>query len=199
MHDGERAEHPKDTDHVLLCASGTNGVVSKTCRKLLTDTSLRETNLLVVSYLQPADRWLEEWLRRGDEMPANLGYVHVGGFMRSAAPQQSSVPPGNQIDCRAVANPTDLTGLNITLGKYFEAWAGDGNRTVICFRSITVLLQYVDLKTTYRFLHVLTSNLNSINAGGHFHFDPEAYDQQTLSILASLFDTTVECGSDGLG
>lgn len=175
--------HPTDAGNLLLLAPGPSDAPSTVCRETLDELGPSQTNLLVVSYNQPPDRWLADWKRRSGGVPAEFGFVHVGGVTRSAA--ATSGDAGVPSPVQTVQNPNDLTGLGITLTRYLESWGDDA--TLVCFESITTLLQYVDLKTAYRFLHVLTSRTGR-NGVGVYHLDPGAHDDRTVNTLQSLFD-----------
>jgi hypothetical protein len=69
---------------------------------------------------------------------------------------------------------------------------------VVCFDSLTAMLQYVDVETAYEFLHAITGQLYAADARAHFHIDPTAHDRTTVDSIASLFDAVVEFGADGL-
>ncbi len=76
-------------------------------------------------------------------------------------------------------------------------WAKNQNQTVICFHSLTALIQYADLQRVFRFLHVLTARIDLIDAVAHFHMDPGAHDAQTRNTLVQLFDAVINIGEDG--
>ena len=195
--DSEQGIYPTDTSNILLLAPGISASADEVCQRLLTDTPPSATNLLVVSYLQSPDRWVENWRRHVDSLPAHTGYVHVGGFGRSTKAQTVSADTNGSVVVQTVASPSDLTELDITISKYLTSWSDNENKTVICFQSVTALLQYVDLKLAYRFLNVVTRKVMATNGVGHFHLDPNAHDDQTCNRLASLFDAMAESGPDG--
>lgn len=62
----------------------------------------------------------------------------------------------------------------------------------MCFHSITALLQYADLSCVFRFLHVLTRHVDTVDGVAHYHIDPTAHDAQTLATIETLFDTVIE-------
>lgn len=137
-------------------------------------------SLLVVSYAsRPAD-WLEEWERTAS-VPEKA--VLVGSDERDFD------RPGVT---RVAQSPEDLTGIGITVSERLTEWhdpLGDGSLFV--FDSLTVLLQYVELKRAFRFLHVLANRVKSTDTVAHYHLDPGAHDAQTIATLSSLFDTVV--------
>lgn len=190
-----------DAATVLVESASTDPERPATCSDLLHRQSAARENLLWVTYTHGPDEKLQSWRRHTDATPANLGVVSVGDSMRSAAAASAAVggPAGGVPDeagggvpnpVEAVENPSDLTGLGITVGRYFEAWGTD-HPTNLCFDSITALLQYVEFETAYRFLHVLTGRVAAAGGVGHFHVDPAAHDDQTVASLQTLFDAVV--------
>jgi hypothetical protein len=191
-----------DAAAVLVESSSTDPERATTCADLLHTRSADSENLLWVTYTRGPDEKLASWRQHSDAGPANLGVVSVGDTMRSAAAASAAVSgsgPSELSDARgsgppnpveAVENPSDLTGLGITVSRYFEAWGSD-QPTSLCFDSITAMLQYTEFETAYRFLHVLTGRLSAAGAVGHFHIDPAAHDDRTVESLKTLFDAVV--------
>lgn len=183
-----------DARNVLLLSPVMNAAARDLHMQLLTMAAPERENVLAVTYRDTPDRWLRSWQESVGELPARVGVVSVGESMRSA---DGSSPGGDAGSVsRAVQSPTDLTGLGITVSEYLKEWSGNGNRTVACFDSVTAFLQYRELHTVYRFLHVMTNRLSAVDAVGHYHLDPDAYDEQTVSRLKSLFDASVEITSE---
>jgi hypothetical protein len=56
------------------------------------------------------------------------------------------------------------------------------------------MLQYVEVETTYEFLHAVTGQLYAADARAHFHVGTNAHDRQTVDSITSLFDAVVELG-----
>jgi len=50
------------------------------------------------------------------------------------------------------------------------------------------MFQFVPAETGYRFIGWLVGQIADMGARGHFHVDPTAVDDQTLSKLLPLFD-----------
>jgi hypothetical protein len=191
-----------DAATVLVESSSTDPERAATCADLLHCHPDDRENLLWVTYTRGPDEKLASWRRHADATPANLGVVSVGDTMRSAAATSAAMSgpeaaesadtngsrPPNPVE--AVESPGDLTGLGITVGRYFEAW-GSEHPTSLCFDSITAMLQYTEFETAYRFLHVLTGRITAAGAVGHFHVDPAAHDDRTVESLKTLFDAVV--------
>jgi hypothetical protein len=63
--------------------------------------------------------------------------------------------------------------------------------------SLSTLLMYSDLQTVFRFLHVFTGRIQSVDGLGLFCIDSSAHDDQTLNTLKQLFDGLIETSEDG--
>lgn len=169
------------------------------CLNILAEGDVPNTDAMMVTYTKTPDACAQEWMNHVGERPANMKVVSVGDTTRSAATQ--SVSNGDHTAkqglVETVASPGDLTGLGITVSEQLESWKETGNRSAVYFHSLTPLLQYVDLQTAFKFLHVFTGRIASIDAVAHFHIDPNAHDDRTLNTLKSLFDATVQTNEDG--
>jgi hypothetical protein len=188
-----------DTSNVLLLAPALSDSEDEACIDLLTIADISQENLLSVTFTQTAQDRLELWhTHAGDDLPAQAGIITVGEQTRSTSASRSSPSqtPG-PITIDAVSDPADLTGLGISLTNYLSEWAENNNQTVVCFHSLTPLLQYADLQRVFRFLHVLTGRIASSDAVAHYHMDPTAHDEQTRQTLVQLFDATIELDADG--
>jgi hypothetical protein len=63
---------------------------------------------------------------------------------------------------------------------------------LLCFHSLTTLLQYADPQRTFRFVHTLGSRARSCGVIAHYHLDPAAHDAPTVATLEPLFDVVVD-------
>jgi len=188
-------------NNVLVMAPALGDDADESCSGLLAVEPAADTDVLCVTFNETPDARLEAWRRTGGPTePANLGFLVVGDGMRSAAAATApSGPSPNGVGPRlaSLANPGDLTGLGIELGDCFAEWADSGNRLHLCFHTLTTLLQYADLRSVYRFLHVLTGRVRVIDGVAHYHLDPAAHDERTVNVLLGLFDAAVEPGPEG--
>jgi hypothetical protein len=175
-------------DNLLLLAPSMNQRAQEFHRRLLTQQS--DGCVLAVTYRQTRDRWLREWQDAVGPLPSRVGVISVN---EAATGSDAGTAERNGSEVwHAVERPTDLTGLGITVSECLKHWQDANGRIAACFDSLTAFLQYGDLHTVYRFLHVLTSRLSAVDATGHFHLDPSAFDDRTVSRLKSLFDATAE-------
>lgn len=187
------------TRNVLLLAPSMDSHAEDGCADLLSVVRPSEADVLYVTFTRSPDQRLSEWQRHfGNERPAKLGFVNVDDPTRSAAAAtETGGGPGGEITIRGVSSPGNLTDLGIQISSFLSAWDADGHRTVLCFDSLTTLLQYADLPRIFRFLHVLTGRVRSSDGFAHYHLDPSAHDERTLNTLKTLFDGIVQWDGEG--
>ena len=149
-----------------------------------------DRNLLLVSLSGNPDRRLEVWKRRG-ELPGEVAVLSVEESRGAAAAGGTAGtmggPGGSTVSTATVSEPSDLTGIGIKINQCLSAWEDDDVRTDVCFDSVTTLLQYVDTRRAFRFLHVLSRRVRSVGALAHFHVDPGAHEDQTLATIEGVF------------
>lgn len=121
--------------------------------------------------------------------PARKGLISVGDVMRSAA--EGGPDFGAPVVMDAVEQPDDLQGIGTAVSQYCERWDREEYDIVVCFDSLTELLDYASPEVVFQFCHVLTSRLDSVDALAHFHLDPDAHSDETVATFQSIFDATV--------
>jgi hypothetical protein len=181
-----------DVSNVMLSAPSLGGYGDDVCDSLLTQTPPSETNILTVTFTDTPQEWVDDWMESVGVSPLRGGIVSIG--------QADATIDDPSWAVKTVENPSDLTGIGIELSELLSGMAtaaDDDEYIVVCFDSITSLLQYADLQRAFRFLHVVTGRVKTVNGVGHYHLDPEAHDGQTLATLKGLFDAVVEVEDDG--
>ncbi|WP_162562642.1 DUF7504 family protein [Salinigranum rubrum] len=196
--DGHTREQPESlseqigsSSNALLCGPATSDVDTMVCRTLLTGPYDRESNVLHVEFT----RSLDECGRVGEEtvQPARMKIVKVGDMIRSVATQATSVgTQSSESLIETVHDPADLTALGVAVTRILDSWQETDQQTIVCFHSVTALLDHVDCYLAFRFLHVLTSRIETAGAVAHYHLDPTAHDDQTVTTIIQLFDTVAE-------
>lgn len=166
----------------------------ETCLDFLTATPPHQANVLFISYVRTPDDWLRTWLDYTGERPAKFGFIQVGETTRSvAATHESGTTTRTKHVIKTVSTPSDLTELGITISEYLTDWNDNPNETVVCFDSLTALLQYTDdVQTAFRFLHTLVGRVQTAQARACYTITPDAHDDQTVATLTSLFDAVLE-------
>lgn len=191
-HDAPQLGELAGVANVLLLAPSIGAAKSEACHTLLTQTPPESTNVLAVSFAKTPAEWIDEWDATAGGPPASGGILSIG---------QAEADVGDPVwTVRTVENASDLTGVGIKLSEILSGIAdaaGDDEAIVVCFDSVTSLLQYADLQRTFRFLHVVTGRIKNVGGVGHFHVDPEAHSNQDLATLKGLFDAVLEVDDDG--
>ncbi len=97
-----------------------------------------------------------------------------------------------------VSSPADLTGIGIGVSEQLRRFAeADFARNRLAFYSLSTLLMYSELETVFRFLHVITGRVESIEGLGVFTIDPTTHDRSTINTLKQLFDGMIELRAEG--
>lgn len=188
---------PPSGGAVLVVTSGVEVDVTTLLKELVAAVDERP-NILVVTLSESPEAWLERWHDHLPRPPANIGFVTLNEYSRSAIADASGRPrPGDEISTQTVATPADLTGLGMATTSYLTDWEDTDRPTVVYFDSVTILLQYVELEPGFRFLHTLTSQLKDADATGIFPFTTAAHDDRTVKTLQSLFDTILIPNAEG--
>lgn len=198
LSDERLTERLSGANSTLLLSSSFAAETEEACTDLLRPGSVSESNVLWVSYTKSPDQQLRRWQSHSSERPAEMGMVSVEDSTRSVASSGSGgadlMGPNKPVE--TVSSPNDLTGLGIRITEFLTDWEDNGNRTVVCFDSLTALLQYVELETAYEFLHIITGRMAALDAFAHFHMDPDAHDEQTVESIATLMDAVVKIDED---
>lgn len=99
-----------------------------------------------------------------------------------------------------VNSPGDMTGVGIGVSEQLRRFAEEETEhTRVVFDSLSTLLMYSDAETVFRFLHVLTGRIDSLDAVGLFTIDPTTHDRETVNTLKQLFDGELEIRDGGAG
>ncbi len=97
------------------------------------------------------------------------------------------------------SSPVDMTRIGIQLSEFLEAFYQERNirQNRVALHSLSTLLMYSDLQTVFRFLHVFTGRIQSVDGLGLYVIDSSAHDDQTMNTLKQLFDGVVRLDEDG--
>lgn len=168
-----------DGAQTVLLSEPSMGGGRTVCTDLLTDAS--NPSVLFVSYTRQPDDCVGQ-LAGADTGVGKVGVITVGDTAGGS--------DRGDVISETVSAPSDLTGLGIEIGQFLTEW----DSTVVCFDSLTSMLQYVDFETAYEFLHTVLGQVRSADARAHFHIDPDAHDAEDVAAITSLFDARVSVG-----
>lgn len=188
-----------DSANVLLLAPTMDPLGDEACGRLLDVGTGDDVLFLSITLSQGPDDRLDVWRTHvSKEAPSRSGFVTAGDQTRSVAFDGGTPTNIGPDDTRieSVSSPADLTGLGMKVSDLLEDLADGNQQIVVCFHTLTVLLQYVDLQKAFRFLHVLTGRMGAIGAIAHYHMDPSVHDERERNTLTTLFDAVLELDDD---
>ena len=176
-------EHLRDAQNILLLAnlspSGTSAYT-----ELFAHVCPADARAVVVTYTQPPDLWLADWDRLGRERPRELVFVHGGPSPGDDISTEDATITSLSVD---PSEPMDIvTAVTDSLDRE------PGIPAVVSVQSLTVLLEYVDFDTAFRYLHVLLHRARGSDALGVYQMDPRIHGPETVNTLSVLFDLVVE-------
>ena len=134
-----------------------------------------------------------------DDFENRLGQVPPDLYIVDTVSDQQENPSNLQPDrIKKVSSPGDLTGIGIAVSEHIQRLvSADTGRTRLGFYSLSTLLMYADIEGVFRFLHVLTGRVTSIDGLGLFAIDPTTHEESTINTLKQLFDGMIEVRGDG--
>ena len=173
-----------------LVQSGSQDDQTETiCQRLLyDDLDHPQPAVLLVRYQQME----VEQLRQIAKEASQTKVISVGYAQDVPAPLEDAVETVN------ITNPNDVKRLGIVVSGTIDQWSKTDSEISFCYGSINVLLNYKDVKSTFRFLHVLLRTLRRGETVAHFHADPLAGDPQSINTLKPLFDEIISIDSMGV-
>lgn len=169
---------------VLLLSSCLDPAGREACRELLTVRPSARLNVIYVAFTRAGKHHLDWWTDAAVE-PQRVAVIDAAPVPSRSAPIES--------DCAVydrIGSPGNLTKIGVAISEHCKEFEGEGT-TVVCLRSLTALLQYIELDRAYRFLNAIANQLASIGAIGHCHINPNAHSRQELNALRTVFDATV--------
>ena len=173
--------------NVMVLAPSLSEEKRDTCLELQGAGPPADLDVLRVSYSAAPAELVEEWRDHYGELPGRMGIIIVGDQPGQHA-SDAQLPDDVFV---TTANPNDVTGLGMRLNNYLNDHDGE-RQLVVCFDSVTEMLQFAEMKPVFKFLHMFAGQLRDADAVGHFHLDPGAHDDQTISRLKPLFDEAID-------
>lgn len=135
---------------------------------------------------------LDVWDEHVGLEPASKTVIDVDAGARSAPTAGATA---DRTTVERVADPTDL----LTIGRLLSRRLDRPGESVLCFRSLTDILQYVEEGVVFRFLDVLTDAVERSDAVAHYHVDPDAHEHETLRTFEVHFDAVIDPREDSDG
>ncbi|MEZ3164265.1 recombinase RecA [Halorubrum sp. RMP-47] len=151
----------------------------------------RDEGAIVVTTKDGADRVLRDYEKRTPYEGKPVAVV-------DCVTQQQGGETRESDRIKYASSPVDMTGIGIKLSEFLQAFGDRGikqNRVMV--HSLSTLLMYSDLQTVFRFLHVFTGRVQSVDGLGLFSIDSTAHDDQAMNTIKQLFDGIVTVPEDG--
>jgi hypothetical protein len=182
------------SSNVLLLAPLTP-TGNRACLELLASTTQpNEANVTAVTYTPPPETWISDWRTNVGDLPAELAFIHANTVETDDGAAATEVPPDVSV---ARVDPNQPMDIIAPLSEQLTRWDDNGNQTLVSVQTLTVLLEYVDFDTAFRYLHILTHRVQAADAIGFYHMDPDIHDEETINTLKTLFDAVVKVSDDG--
>ena len=151
----------------------------------------RDEGAIVVTTKDSADRILRDYEKR-------ISYEGKPVAVVDCVTRQQGGDIRESDRIKYASSPVDMTGIGIKLSEFLQAFGDRGieqNRVMV--HSLSTLLMYSDLQTVFRFLHVFTGRVQSVNGLGLFSIDSTAHEDQAMNTIKQLFDGIVTVPEDG--
>lgn len=192
--DDQGSGPPGDGTVELLLAAPGSAASDGACVSLSTAEGATDIRLLTVAFDRSPDECLTAWsAHAGGERPAEFTILTAGECARSAAAVDGDVAlSAGGLSIETVEDPGSPVDLGVAITEHLAERSGGGSRPVVCFHTLTDLLEHLAEPRAVRFLHALVGRLRKHGADAHFHLDPAAHDDATVERLAELVDDVVE-------
>jgi len=180
-------DSPEPGTNTMVMAPSLSDEKRDACVELQAAGPADRLDALYVTYSGTPEELVAQWRDSHGDLPARMGIVVVGD-----QPGRQAVDDGlpDTVFVTA-ANPNDITGLGMRLNNYLNDHDADA-QLAVCVDSMTEMLQFADLQPVFKFLHMFAGQLRDADAVGHFHIDPGAHDDRTISRLKPLFDEAID-------
>jgi hypothetical protein len=142
--------------------------------------------ILLITTGDSTDRLVDDLDRR----IASLDRDQVGVIDCTGSGKRRAI---REITTHHVSSPGDLTGISIGTAKLLGQFATNDVEDVRHgLVSVSTLLQYIDLETVFKFLHVYTNRITDTGGFGVFTLDTGSHDPATVNTITGGFDAVVE-------
>lgn len=183
-----------EVSNVLLLSS--EETRQRGCADLLTGSTTDADHLLGVVYGE-SNRFFEHLRMTAGSLPAELTVLNVHEGEPDVAFDGDSDGDGDLELTVETVHPDETGSLPTVVRERLESLDADADEVAVCFDSVSHLVDDLGVNRSFRFLNTVTTQLSQTDAVGHFHLDPDAHDEQTLSALTTTFDAVVRSSDSG--
>lgn len=180
---------PTHAQNVLFEAPAATAETGPVCYDLVTNGNPASTRVLTLSYRDTASEIVEGWRESVGQLPAELVVIE--------ARQHGSNPDDLPEEVTVLTeDPGDLTWFGVHTSEHLTRWHDAPEDIGICIDSLTSMLQYAELEKVYRFLHIFTGRVETVNGRAHHHLDPRAHERQEIHTIKQLCDAVLSYDED---
>jgi rubredoxin len=129
--------------------------------------------------LRLLDRKLPSW-------PASTTLVTTAAEPLSGV----DIDPPTEPEVVTIDGRPDLSGVGETLSRTLRSVEARGSLSVE-FDILTELVETFELRTVFRFLHLLSSRLERAGALAHYYLDPRRVQRASINMLEQAFDLVI--------
>lgn len=181
---------PKGGSNTLVFAPRSSETEREACADL-SAIGGKNAAAVLVSYAQQAQRRFRTWREGPDGRFDDVAVISVGERRQSNS--TTTVGEGT-VSVRSIGDRSDLIRLGIAINDALSE--RDAAGTVLCFHTVTDLIEFVGEEQAFRFFYTLIRQVETVGARAHYHMDPAAHDEQTVIKFRSLFDDVVTPGNE---
>ncbi len=151
-----------------------------------------ENGVIAVNTYEPATRFLE-WFRENKlALPASrIGMVDcITKMMGGEANENDTI--------KIASSPVDLTMIGVKINQFFEKFfkINKAKNIQLNINSLSTLLMYSNIKTVFKFLHVVTGRVKAAGGLGVYVIESGVHDMLAVASLNQLFDGVIEVKSE---
>ena len=171
------------------------------------------TNLLIkTESFAGKDRLVEETVSEGFESGEGTVYVTTEDPEERVLEEYPEDESFGVVDCvtegqetegsdgtgsgsvKYAGSPSDMTSIGVKVSDFLSDYRDESEieQNRVLLDSVSTLLMYSNLETVFRFLHVFTGRIRSIDGVGVFVLDAGMHDEKVYTTLRQLFDGVVE-------
>lgn len=184
----------RESSNILLLAPSPHPSDLNICTDILAIRPTETFNIWSLGITLSADDRIAHWHDRVGRTPSEFKVVTTGD--PRIHPAADHGPDGEETDpldpeVVTLSDPGNLTKIGVELTNSLDAWRRNDHKTMVCIHSITALMQYVEVKSVFKFLHEVKNAIDRSNGVAHYHMDPYAHDEETIGKVKQIFDTVI--------
>jgi len=95
------------------------------------------------------------------------------------------------LDVAILDKGVSMIELGETVSRVLDEQGTDSAKVTVGFDILSELLELFDTQTVFKFVHVLNSRLENMDALTHYYLDPSSQPPSTVNVLKELFDLKI--------